>query len=475
MLTSTFIYFSVGFLLKDKQSVDCLLVALSIPSFLLVIWTGSISYQLTPLIISQNLEGKLNINFINALIIRLSIVIVVLSFFLWIFQSSITALLVPGFSIDKLQNTQKLIKYTILLTPIQLINSTLNSFFITLKWNILAGTVYLIGNTLTIVLLILVQNNLTPYTIIVCIALGNLLTLFGFSIIYCKKFHQKHISTYRVTFNFKGIFREFFFIILILIVSRSMGLIQNSFASSMKSGTITILTYTNYIVNALITILITPILNISYARQCEDWNANNKEKVFIFFRKSILLIITGSFLSMGFLFLAIDFLNEIILLLNIKLSYLVNVDFFKILLPYCSCLVISALIGRLFYIAGYFKTINFIDLICVIFYALFTIFLSKSYGLIGFFLSSLMYSLVLMILYFIVLKKSINFSISTIFYKSHTPFLVKITTILILSIVLSYYLSSTLIKFIIGAVLFSIGFVRTYAFYKLLNKQDITN
>ncbi len=470
MLASAFIYLSLSFFLKDKVLIDCLLVALSLPSLLLVIWTGSISYQLTPLLVSQYSKGELNYHFCRVLLARLFVVIIFLFVIMWLFRGSIIQLMVPGFSQEKLNLAKELIQLSILLTPLQLANSTLSSFFITLRRNIFAGVISLLGYLITITILILNKNAITPHLVIFGILTGNAITFLIFICEYFRKYYLSSQAEKTYDFNFLHFFKEIFIVICILAVSRSLNVIQNGFASHMKDGSITLLTYTSYITNVIITILITPILNIYYTRHCEWWSARQHDQLFLAFRKGIFVIFIMVLVSASFLFLSYDFLVEVIAMIGKQIDFAIDVNIFKLLFLSTSCLITSAFISRMFYVAGFLKFVNIIELFCVVAYVLFSYFLSKAYGIVGLYLSFFMYALLVMTLVFVFLKKKINFQFPFSFFVQYKKIVFTVAGLLISSIVMNLLIGNALLKAIFGIAFFVGGAITLYFFKR---KTDV--
>lgn len=459
MLASAFIYLSLSFFLKEKILIDCLLVALSIPSLFLVIWTGSTSYQLTPLLVSQYSGGRLDLGFCKALLYRLLLLIIIISLLLWILSPLITNLLVPGFSDEKMKTTKGLVAISIFLIPIQLTTSTFNSIYITLKRNIFVGFISLFGNILAISLLLIFKEILNPSRIIYCILIGNLTTLLIFIVDYAKNYHkEKGIKGY----SFNGFFGKIIMIMMMLLISRSVTLIQNSFASEMKDGSIAFLTYTNYLINIVIAVLITPILNIYYTKHCESWLNNDKKSLFVTFESGFFTLMLIVLISASFLLLSYDFLHAKMTIIGHKINFEIDSNILGILFLSTSCLIISAFTGRLFYIAEKFRLVNFIDLLIVIFYTLITYFLAKYYGFIGIYISFFIYSLATVLSYLIILKKKLGFTISIKAISRNRNALINIVTLMVFSIVTKFIIDSALIKISVAVL---VGFIGMYILY----------
>nr|WP_162988754.1 lipid II flippase MurJ [Pedobacter schmidteae] len=459
MLASAFIYLSLSFFLKEKILIDCLLVALSIPSLFLVIWTGSTSYQLTPLLVSQYINGKFNFSFCKALLYKLILIIIVLSFFLWTFSNMMIHILAPGFNEDKAEIARSLLGLSIFLVPVQLTISTFSSIYVTIKRNIFVGVISLMGSIVSIGLLLILKNGITPSIIISCILIGNMLTLVFFVFDYIKNYY---VNENFVAYNFKGLFGKIATVMIMLLVSRSVSLIQNSFASNMKDGSIALLTYTNYLTNIVITVLITPILNVYYTRHCESWINNNKKDLFLSFQNGILTILLLIFIAASFLLLSYDYLYGKLDIISHKINFNIDASIIKILFFSTSCLILSAFAGRLFYIAEKFRLVNFIDLLIVIIYTFITYFLSKYHGLIGIYFSFFIYSLITIISYLIILKKSVGFVMSIDFISENKWILLKVIFLLTVSIVTNFLTNAALIKIGVGVLVSLCGVYLLY-------------
>jgi O-antigen/teichoic acid export membrane protein len=474
-LTSLLIYFSASILIKDKSQLDCVFIALSIPSFLLIIWSGSISYQLTPIIVSQNKDSTINYVFIKTLAFKLLIYILILSTALWLAKDFLVTILAPGFESEKKEYVLELIKYSILLTPIQLLNSTFNSLFISLRRNIFASSTYLIGTVFTLILVYLFKENISSQMFIVFIITGNLLTFIRFSLMYYRKFIQVETNKVYEKINYNIIFKELFYISLILIFSRSIFLIQNAFASNMKNGTITLLTYSNYIVSLLISILVTPILNIFYSQNCEDWNKKQTVKLFANFKFGFILIILSSLLCISLLFYFKSFLNPIIKIYSAKLLFEFDINIILLLSLSISCLISAAFIGRLYYIAGLFRLINILDLIAVFIYVVCTYLSTKYLGFIGLYFSFFIYTFSIVATYCFFLTKKIGFNFQ--FETKLKKVLYHFILLLIFSISINFIHISLIVKTLVGIIIFALGIFKIFNFtnHELKSNLSIKN
>jgi putative peptidoglycan lipid II flippase len=456
MLASTLIYLSFGVFIKDKRLVDCLLVSLSLPNLFLVIWTGSIAYQLTPLLVGQYSKGKLDLHFCRALLGRLLALIVILWLSLLLGRPLLIQILVPGFDQAKKDLVAGVLTWALFLVPLQLSISTFNSVYITINRNVFVAVSTLLGSIITVSLLFYFRADLNPITVVKCMIVGNLLTSGIFIFTYFRKYYVKKPGIEQ-NFGFPKIFKRIAVVIVMLTVSRSVGLIQNAFASQLSEGSIALLTYCNYFMSVIISVLITPILNIYYSRHCESWFNDDKESLFRSFKGGLLMIMIFVIITGSLLLICSDYLNLTIASATHRIDFSINTHVLWLLFFSTSCLLTSAFLGRLFYIADKFRVVNFIDLVNVIFYTGLTFFSSKYYGIEGIFISFSIYSLSTVIWYIVILKKKMAFNISIHFLLGHKNLLLALSCLLFFCAIIDYILYNALLKVIIGIGLVVIG------------------
>jgi putative peptidoglycan lipid II flippase len=423
MFSSLIIQILIALVLGVNVQRDSLFIAMSIPLFINVILTSSVSFMLTPITIHYK-SLRVTKLFYNKVLTAIFFIVIIICFFLYLQGDNIIGLLAPGFGQEELKSTKKLLIYCLLMIPIQAISSIINSFWITIEKTLFPSLSLLLGNLITIFGIIYLGDKLNANSAIKTILLGYVLTFIvttAYYIIHTYKNsnnHEENKPFENIKLQLYPFLRQAILLLILLLINRSANIFESRFASTLDVGTISNLRYAAYIVTFGVNAISTPVITVYYAELCKLWNDKAWDKISIFFENGILTLSLVSSIIASICTLSISELLMFFLPMTkfTSTQLMILSSYIKISMITLILLSLSNFLGRVFYISNKFVLVALIDVLVLVSYIFFSKILVGSFEGYGLSISYCIYSICIFIAYLFVSKNSFNIEFSKIFW-----------------------------------------------------------
>lgn len=491
MLFSLIIQVLFAFVLGADSERDSLFIAMSVPIFFNTVLTASVGVVLTPTAIEYT-TIRLQRLFFNKIIVIVAILTIGIGLLFFLNKQLIIEFLAPGFNEQKSKFTANLLKYSILIIPIQAVSIVINSFWVTINRILIPSNSAIVGNIFTVVFLIWFRRNLNAEYGMIAYLGGYIVTFIIISLYYLADGLNVIVTKNEETIlaNHKLLFSSSIILIILIIINRSSSLIESRIASKLENGTISYLRYSSFLSTFLVGATTTPVTVAYYSDLCKLWLNQEKDKIIVFLEKGLLILTIICFTIVGAFILTID---ELLLFVKDWSNFLDNQihilsNYFKIIIFSYIFFSQSNFLGRLFYISNNFLKGAIFDLFLLLFYIVISYTLVDYFGGIGLAFATIFQSIFALVgIYWTLTKKVHNLNFSIFFFKNILiTIFVWATSFLFawfIKEIFSSFLNSFLIMFISLFIYFLfllLGLVKTQIIYYLpltnkiayLNKFD---
>jgi putative peptidoglycan lipid II flippase len=444
-----------------SNSINFILVSISI---------GAINFAITPILI--NYYKNNNHNKLEEIVCSLFNIIFVGFFIFALFQYLIAPyllrLILPGFSEIDLDLAIRLFRFQAFISIITVLSSILLALHYT--FNLLYRTILypIITNLVQIIFVWMYYKDLGVFSLLIGLAVSQSLSFILFSIPFLKLYKFKIVFSK----DLKDASQKIYPLILSSSFAKSNILIDRFFASTLSTGSISLLQYGEKIIK-MISEFINKGISLVSLRKFSLEQDNEKEFQRLFYK----ICKTMIFIVVPVCFLIIDYLKDALnlVILSDKLSYSDLEKIYLVAIAFIGIFIggsLSSTITNAFYAKGLTKIIAKVNVFMQVFaisLKIFMFYLIGFWGLpLAFSISSVIGSIVLFILYYFYIYKYDNKLLVTYILK-----------ILILSFI-SYFLSKYIIDFnlelekyrvFIGPFLFMLIFT----LLSLIFEKDISN
>jgi putative peptidoglycan lipid II flippase len=419
MLTNLATQAAIAIFLGAGPARDALFVAMSIPLFLNTLVIASVGTVATPSIIAHG-AGSRQQWAADRLLVSVTTVAVVLALTLYLCRGGLVELLSPGFGPSQRELTRNLFTYTLAIIPFQAATSVLSAYWLAVERVLWPSFSLLLGNIFTVSIIAWIGQTLSATQTAISYFGGAALVCLIQGIAYaaCRHTLGGVKPDKQSSGKIRHAGRQSVMLMLLGAVSRSTSLIERRLASNLNSGTISCLGYAGYVISFLVNATATPTATAYYSKLCRDWTANNHIEIKRFMERGLTLVVGSCLLVSGLIIILMEAVLNF-LLPHTRLTAENGIElqlYIYILLPAYLCLASSSFVSRLFYISGRFIQAAMLDCAALVIYIVFAFGLAAGFGGRGLAAATTIYALVLALLVFYALKKSIGFSFSRTFW-----------------------------------------------------------
>jgi putative peptidoglycan lipid II flippase len=420
MLSNLVIQAMLVALLGAGMERDSLFVAMSVPLFLNTLTSSSIGMVATPTILAYTDQSQQH-HATDRMLRSVAIVAVLTGIFFYVFRDELIGALAPGFEMRQRIITSGLCAITLAIIPLQAVTAILSGFWLAVERVLLPSLSLLLGNALTIGIMVWCGQRLTASLSATAYLAGVLLVCLVQAVAYYSRRHKtcKPASVPVDNDGTRSLLKQSSLLMLIGTVSRSNSLVERRIASDFSGGTISCLGYAGYIVSFLVNATTAPTASAYYSKLCRLWNEGNRVELHQFFEKGLSIVIICCLGVIGIVLLLFSEMFGIVLPWT-KLT-LANAHelstYVKILMPGYLFLAASSFISRIFYISGRFVLAALLDCIGLFVYLGAAYWLSRHFGAYGLALATSLYAMCLGLLIYFVVRNIYRFSFSKNFWR----------------------------------------------------------
>ena len=452
MLSSLAIQALIAVYLGANWQRDSLFIAMSIPLFINVILTGSVSFMLTPITAAYK-SSVFTRKFYNKVLIGLLLITILLCFLLNIQSENIIKILAPGFDNQEIIFTKLLFSYSILIIPIQGVSSIINSYWVTIEKTLFPSISILLGNLFTICLIIYYGKSFSAESAANTLMLGYGLTFIITTIAYLlfidKSIHENDYNdvSKNLKISIAPFVKQAALLLILLTFNRSASILESRFASNLDIGTISNLRYSAYIVTFLVNAVSTPVITVYYAELCRQWDNKAWNQISNFFEKGILtLTIVGAIIASISILSISELLNIFLPFTNFTAAQMILLgSYIKISMFTFILLSLSNFLGRIFYISNRFVLVAIIDVVVLVLYIVLSQILSNYFEGYGLSLAYCFYGFIVFGFYVVIAREKFNIELKKKFW-------IKFLSILIVSLV--SFFAGFIVKYLLNLVIY---------------------
>ncbi len=224
------------------REVDCYLNAISLPTYIIVIITGSLSATFIPSFIDVKEERK-RINLISSLLFLTLIIGVFISFFLYNYSSEIIKIQAPGFSFELREYCSYLQRKSLWLINLTIVSEIFSGYYYSIKQYLIPVINKIISPIVTILVLALTSTKINASIVITASLIGVLIQNIILLFLY---FYRGNLLTIKINFldkDLKKIIRLMIPLLMGSIFYKILPLFDKYFLSTLPIGSTSIVNY----------------------------------------------------------------------------------------------------------------------------------------------------------------------------------------------------------------------------------------
>ena len=449
--------------------LDIFFASSTINLIILAIASSSVNSAITPILIKhyKNKDYKTLRELANSFFNILFITFLFLAFIQYTFAEQILKVILPGFGGEKLLKTIYFFRIQAFLSIITISTALFVALYYTLKKFYRTVLIPVIGQIMQIIFVYLFHKQYGIYSLVYGLVLSQIISFVLLSMPFIKYYRLK------IVFNkyLKESVQKIYPLIISSGFSKSNIVVDRFFASSLSSGSITLLQYGQRIIQ-MISVFINKGISIVSLRKFslkQDDDKSFQQQFFTLYKVMLFVIIPVVFLIIFFLRDAL----QIIVLSNKISSNDVN-NIYLVILAFIGFLIggtLNAPITNAFYAKGFTKIISKASVSIQIFGIILKItlfFIIGFWGLpIAFSINSLLTVFVLLILY--------NRNIYKIDALKMGLYFLRILVVSAIAIIIPLFINILLNQTIISACLNSAIFIILYFVVSMFLEKDISH
>ena len=373
---------------------DAYFVAIIVPTYITAIITGSVGFVFLPKVIELRNNNQDYRRFVNVVLVNTALVLLVFIFLGMFFSEEILRITAPGFNNEMMENTKNMFRILLLSSLFNVFTSLISSLYQINNKFIIPAIAPLLITVFSIIFVLMLNHKIGIMSLAIGYLVGSFISLIiVLPILFSKEFGFKlYIDFYNA--HFISIIKVSFPLILGGFLFRSAPLLERMIASSLPSGSISILGYSNLLIATLGTITTSGIVVSFFPSMSDAWTKDLKlfNEYVIKAVRSILILsipLVFSFLLFGDIIIKIllergEFNNEDTLAVS---------KTFAFMSPSFIMLCLGGITSKIYYISKRTIELTIISSLELICYFFLSYFLSQTHGYLGIAIStSIVYS-----------------------------------------------------------------------------------